>query len=220
MLYTCSWTLWEGLHVLSWIRIVSSKQCRTWGKHAGVVELVWKKQITTRTSPPSTGRLFWNESKIFKIQLRVFPLSSTFVGFLGGSDGKESACNVGDLDLIPGLRRSPGGGHGNPLQYSCLENPMDRGAWRAAVHGVIFKNNFIYLFMTVLGVCCCTGFFSSCGEWGLLSSCHEWASHCGGFSCCRTKALGAPTLVTVAHGLCSCCSWALEHRPSSWGTWP
>ena len=43
-------------------------------------------------------------------------------GFPGGSDGKESACNAGELGLIPGLRRSPGGGHGNPLQYSCLEN--------------------------------------------------------------------------------------------------
>ena len=43
--------------------------------------------------------------------------------------GKESACNAGDLGLIPGLRRSPGEGHGNPLQYSCLENPMDREAW-------------------------------------------------------------------------------------------
>ena len=49
------------------------------------------------------------------------------LGFPGGSDGKESACNAGDLDLIPGLGRSPGGGHGNPLQYSCLENLMDKG---------------------------------------------------------------------------------------------
>ena len=49
------------------------------------------------------------------------------MGFPGGSDGKESACNVGDLGSIPGLGRSPGGEHGNPLQYSCLENPMDRG---------------------------------------------------------------------------------------------
>ena len=45
------------------------------------------------------------------------------VGFLGGSDSKESICNMGDLGLIPGLGKSPGGGHGNPLQYSCLENP-------------------------------------------------------------------------------------------------
>ena len=53
-----------------------------------------------------------------------------------GSDGKEFACNAGDLGLIPGLGRSPGGGHGNPLQYSCLENPMDSGAWWATVQGV------------------------------------------------------------------------------------
>ena len=51
--------------------------------------------------------------------------------------GKESACNAGDLGSVPGWGKSPGGGHSNPLQYSCLENPMDRGAWRAAVHGVV-----------------------------------------------------------------------------------
>ena len=50
--------------------------------------------------------------------------------------GKESACNAGDLGSIPGLGRSPGEGNGNPLQYSCLENPMDRGAWQVIVHGV------------------------------------------------------------------------------------
>ena len=49
--------------------------------------------------------------------------------FPGGSDGKESACNVGDPDLIPGLGRSPGEGNSNPLQYSCLEDFMDGGAW-------------------------------------------------------------------------------------------
>ena len=58
------------------------------------------------------------------------------VGFPGGSGGKESACHAEDLGSVPGLERSHGGGHGNPLQYSRLENPMDRGAWRAAVHGV------------------------------------------------------------------------------------
>ena len=57
-------------------------------------------------------------------------------GFPGGSEVKTSVCNAGDLGLIPGLARSPGGGHGNPLQYSCLENPMDRGAWWATDHGV------------------------------------------------------------------------------------
>ena len=56
--------------------------------------------------------------------------------FPGGSDGKESACNVGDIDSIPGLGRSPGEENGYPLQYSCLENSMDRGGWEATVHGV------------------------------------------------------------------------------------
>ena len=59
-----------------------------------------------------------------------------YCGFPGGSDSKESTCNAGDLGSIPGLGRSSGGGHGNPLQYSCLENPMDRGAWQATVHRV------------------------------------------------------------------------------------
>ena len=56
--------------------------------------------------------------------------------FHAGSDGKESACSVGDLGSIPGSGRSPGEGNGNPLQCSCLENPMDGGAWWASVHGV------------------------------------------------------------------------------------
>ena len=53
------------------------------------------------------------------------------IGFPHSSVDKESACNAGDLGSIPGLGRSPGEGDGNPLQYSCLENPMDRGAWQA-----------------------------------------------------------------------------------------
>ena len=53
---------------------------------------------------------------------------ATHSGFPGGSDGKASAYNVGDLGSVPGLGRSPGEGNGNPLQYSCLENPMDGGA--------------------------------------------------------------------------------------------
>ena len=57
-------------------------------------------------------------------------------GFPGGSDGEESTCNIGNLGLIPASGRSSGEGNGYPLQYSCLENPMDRGAWRATVPGV------------------------------------------------------------------------------------
>ena len=56
--------------------------------------------------------------------------------FPSGSDSKVSACTVGDLVSIPGLGRSPGEGSGNPLQYPCLENPMEGGAWKATVHGV------------------------------------------------------------------------------------
>ena len=61
---------------------------------------------------------------------------SSILGFLGGSDGKESAPNAGDLGSIPGSGRSLGGGYGNMLQYSCLEDVMDRRAWWATIHGV------------------------------------------------------------------------------------
>ena len=60
----------------------------------------------------------------------------TGLGVPGDSDNKESACNAGDLGSIPGSRRSPGEGNGNLLQYTCLESPLDRGAWWATVHGV------------------------------------------------------------------------------------
>ena len=58
------------------------------------------------------------------------------MGFPGDLDGKESACNVGDHGPIPGLGRFPGVGNGNPLQCTCLENSVDRGAWQATVHRV------------------------------------------------------------------------------------
>ena len=60
----------------------------------------------------------------------------TTKGFSGGSDGEESASNAGDQGSIPGLERSPGEGNGNLLQYSCLENSMDRGPWGATIHGI------------------------------------------------------------------------------------
>ena len=60
-----------------------------------------------------------------------------YLGFPGGSDGKEFAYNAGNLGLIHGWGRFPTEGHGNPLQYSCLENPMDKGAWQATVHGAV-----------------------------------------------------------------------------------
>ena len=66
----------------------------------------------------------------------MYKIHTYFMGFPSGSDGKESACNAGDLSLIPGLGRSPGEGNCYPLQYSCLENSMDRGAWQNTVHGI------------------------------------------------------------------------------------
>ena len=73
------------------------------------------------------GKIPWRRDKL---------PTPVFLDFPGGSDGKESACNVVDLGLIPGFGRSFGQGHGNPLQYFCLENSEDTGAWQATVHGV------------------------------------------------------------------------------------
>ena len=83
--------------------------------------------------------------------------SSQMVHFLkdfpGGSDRKASVYNAGDLGLIPGLGRSPGEGNGNPLQYCCLANPMDRGAWQATAHGVTESrtrlSDFTFTFLKV-----------------------------------------------------------------------
>ena len=83
--------------------------------------------------------IFLNVS-FFTCEMGTITISS---GFPNDSNGKESTCNAGDppakqeaLGLIPGLGQSPGRGHGNPLQYSRLENPHDRGAWQDAVHGI------------------------------------------------------------------------------------
>ena len=68
--------------------------------------------------------------------MRMKGMTSIIPDTPGGSDSKELACIAGDSRLIPGSGTSPGEGSGNPLQYSCLENPMDRGAWWTAVHGI------------------------------------------------------------------------------------
>ena len=72
----------------------------------------------------------------YSSKLIILKYATLNIGLSGGSDGKVSAYNVEDPDSIPGLGRSPGDRNGNPLQYSCLANPMDRGAWWATVHGV------------------------------------------------------------------------------------
>ena len=86
--------------------------------------------------------------------LLEFAQSKTVPGFSSGLDGKESACNAGDLSSIPGSGRFPGEGNGTQLQYSCLENSMDRGAWWATVHGAAkesdrtqqLNNIYIYIY--------------------------------------------------------------------------
>ena len=106
----------------------------TWMGFSGC-PLQWKQSLnhwTTREVPESTEFLYTNN----KLSEKEIGKTIPFMGFPGGSDGKESSCNAGDLGLIPLLGRSPGGGHSNPLRYSCLENPMDRGAWWATVHEV------------------------------------------------------------------------------------
>ena len=82
----------------------------------------------------------WKNEKInsqfIYVYYYIYIIIYYILGFPGGSDGKESACNAGDLAFIPGSVRFPGEGNGYSLQYSCLENPMDRGAWWATVCGV------------------------------------------------------------------------------------
>jgi len=95
--------------------------------------------LTDHTQSPAFARVHYSflethSSVVFQnTSLAVSSQSPLLVlphpDFPGSSDGKDSACNAGDLGLIPGLGRSPGEGNGNPLQYSCLENSMDRGAW-------------------------------------------------------------------------------------------
>ena len=78
----------------------------------------------------------WTENIVSSPLYRYLHRITGPLGFLGGSVVKNLPANAGEAGLIPGQGRSPGEGNGNPLQYSCLGNPMDRGAWWAAVHGV------------------------------------------------------------------------------------
>ena len=139
--------------------VMSLVSVNAYGKgesHIRHLTLVW---LALAKSPPrnrfACGQSTWSSRKLRRPSLRSKKVQKGEVEVLGqylffyyflnfileyswlcGSDGKEPACNVGGLGLIPGLGRSPGEGNGNPLQYSCLENSMDRGAWRATMHGV------------------------------------------------------------------------------------
>ena len=99
------------------------------GKQKHVEKEMMVRSLTLGTNTKHIEVHFWN-TMVHLGQLVYHR------GLSGGSDGKESNCNAGDLGSIPGFGRSPGGGHDKSLQHSCLENSMDRGAWWATVHGV------------------------------------------------------------------------------------
>ena len=84
----------------------------------------FSSMVSSVTSVSAQGSICYSPTQAGKLFL-----GPALTGFPGGSDGKASACNVGDPGSNPGSGRSPGEGNGNPCQYSCLENPMDRGAW-------------------------------------------------------------------------------------------
>ena len=98
--------------------------------------LARKSQLSPCSFTPIEWRILHSQKRRWKPLGLHFSDTILPSGFCGGSEGKESTSNVGDLGSIPGLGRSPGGGHGNLLQDPCLENPMDRGAWWATVYRV------------------------------------------------------------------------------------
>ena len=116
-----------------------NKQISSWDTLELGTEDVWKEKLGFQEWE-AVLNYFGIKSKLFQWPPRpchIRPLPTFLRGFPSGSDGKESAFNVGDLSLIPELGRSPGEGNGYPLQYSCLENPLDKGAWLATAHRVI-----------------------------------------------------------------------------------
>ena len=165
----------------------------------------------------SPGLIICHASKrhLFDVGPYVFFFFLLFFSFFGlscGSAGKESACNAGDLGLIPGLGRSPGEAKGYPLQYSGLENSMDCVVHRVAesrtrLSDSHFPSCFLedlrtYLFLAVLGPHCCRWAASGCGKW--VCSSLRWVS----FSLQQLLLL-CSTVVGV-HGFSSCVAWACQ----------
>ena len=118
------------------------------------------------------------------------------MGFSGGSVVKDLPANAGDAGLIPGTGISPGEGTGNPLQYSCLGNPMDRGTWWATVHGVTNESDTTLQLNHNKSL-----FIFGCAGALLLCTSLSCTSHCGDFSCCRAQALGERASGGETYGL-------------------
>ena len=94
---------------------------------------------------------FWSFNYSISPSNEYSGLISFKMGFHGSSTGKESTCNAGDPSSIPGLGRSPGEGNSYPLQYSCLENSMDRGAWQVTIHGITIRHDWVTFTFTFNG---------------------------------------------------------------------
>jgi len=121
------WTFSTPLLVLSYCPHLSNRRAPRLSPHSPLIISL------------SFSFHFFSFEKCALPPIQSLHTNNTLLGFSPWPSGKESTCNAGDAEdsgLIPGSGRSPGGGHGNPFQYSCLENPMDRGAWWATVHRV------------------------------------------------------------------------------------
>ena len=155
MCRTVFWTLWERekvgwlgrmalkhvyyhvrneLPVYVWYRILEAG-ARGWSR-----EMIWGGRWEGGSGLGTHVHLWLIHFNVWQNQYSIVKQNKVKIKigkkkFPGDSAGKESACQARDLGSIPGSGWSPGGGHGSPLHYSCLENPMDRGAWQVAVHG-------------------------------------------------------------------------------------
>ena len=103
-----------------------------------------KYALLSKRSQPENATYYMIPAKCHSEKGKIWLPIPVFLGFPGGSDSKESACNAGDLGSIPGLGRPPGEENGYLLQCSCLENSMDRGAWQATVLSLSQRNNINY----------------------------------------------------------------------------
>ena len=113
--------------------------------------------VAVATEPLRCNQGNWGHGvfHLISINFSVKVYNRVRLGACGGSDGKESACNAGDLGSIPGSGKSLGEGNGNPLQYSCLGNPMGGGTWQATVHGVTKGRTRLSDFTSLYSRRCC-----------------------------------------------------------------
>ena len=137
----CSWNVAASDTVVEDLKSQSKWNCLyVESKKNGTKELIYKTDTENKlmvTNGVRWGGINWETGiDIYTLLYIKQKTQGPIVGFSGSSAGKESACNAGDPGLIPGSRRSPGEGNSYPLQYSCPENSMDRGAWQVTVHGV------------------------------------------------------------------------------------